>query len=265
MTIQEVGSGDTRQKPIKLGGALITLVEPHRGHEVENNRWYERDHFYAGCMIGAWTIGGTRYVATRAHKDVRFPADSPVASPVDQGSYVAIYWVLAGKFGEWIQWGTDQVNWLHANDRMFNERDHIHTALYEYAGEANAPGSHMPVELALDRHYEGLVVFIGEMADGVDATKVTAWLQDMPSTADVALVGTPLPLRSDRPADVPDTQADNRVLILGFVEHDPLATWDARFTGIGSDFAAAGLGEIVFASPFLATIPGTDTYTDQLW
>ena len=34
------------------------MVEPHRGHEVAYNRWYERDHFYAGCMIGAWTIAG---------------------------------------------------------------------------------------------------------------------------------------------------------------------------------------------------------------
>ena len=72
MTIQEVGSGDTRVKPIKLGGALITLVEPHRGHEVEYNRWYERDHFYAGCMIGAWTISGSRYVATAEHKALRW-------------------------------------------------------------------------------------------------------------------------------------------------------------------------------------------------
>ena len=85
MTIQEVGSGDTRVKPIKLGGALITLVEPHKGHEVEYNRWYERDHFYSGCMIGAWTISGSRYVATAEHKALRFPADSPVvdAFPVN--------------------------------------------------------------------------------------------------------------------------------------------------------------------------------------
>ena len=63
-TIQPVGSGDTSEKPIKLGGALFTMVEPHPGHEVAYNRWYERDHFYAGCMIGAWTVSGARYVAT---------------------------------------------------------------------------------------------------------------------------------------------------------------------------------------------------------
>ena len=37
---------------IALGSALFTLVEPHTGHEVAYNRWYERDHFYAGCMNG---------------------------------------------------------------------------------------------------------------------------------------------------------------------------------------------------------------------
>jgi len=37
---------------VRLGTMLFTLVEPHRGHEVAYNRWYERDHFYAGCMVG---------------------------------------------------------------------------------------------------------------------------------------------------------------------------------------------------------------------
>ena len=41
-------------EPIKLGSMLFTLVEPRRGHEVAYNRWYERDHFYAGCMIGPY-------------------------------------------------------------------------------------------------------------------------------------------------------------------------------------------------------------------
>jgi hypothetical protein len=123
----------------------------------------------------------------------------------------------------------------------------------------------MPAELALDRAYAGMVTIIGEMADGVDAAQVTAWLDGLPCPGDVALVGTPLPLRDDRPGDVPDTQADNRVLILCWVTDDPVATWDERFAGLGDSFASAGLGTVVFASPFLSTVPGTDTYTDQLW
>ena len=95
----------------------------------------------------------------------------------------------------------------------------------------------MPVELALDRAYGGIFVLIGEMADGVDSAKVTEWLDKAPCPADVALVGTPLPLRDDRPGDVPDTQADNRVLVIGWVEGDPIAVFDDKVAGLGEAFA----------------------------
>ncbi len=264
MAIQEVGSGDTRVKPIKLGGALVTIVEPHRGHEVDYNRWYERDHFYAGCMIGAWTISGTRYVATRAHKDVRFPAESPVASPVDQGSYVAIYWVLAGKFGEWIKWGTDQVNWLHDNDRMFEDRDHVHTAMYKLRGEAHAVADGVPVELALDRGYPGLVVMMAEPPEGADAAWLTDWVSVRPTgPADQVTALTSVPLLANAPKDVPLTPETERVTLLWWSERDPLEDW-AAYEAFAADLATAG-GQVVFAAPFVKTVPGTDEYTDQLW
>jgi hypothetical protein len=249
-------------RPIRVGSLLFTMVEPHRGHEVAYNRWYERDHFYAGCMVGKWQFAGARYVATRECKAKRYPADSPITPDASTGSYLAVYWVLDEHHDEWNEWGVEQVNWLHEHDRMFAERDHIHTALYEYAGELNADGSTMPVELALDRHYPGIVAMIGE-ADDIDG--VTSWLSERGCPSDVMLVGTPLPLRGDRPADVPDQPEGSRFLHLHFVDEDPVAVWDERFASIGADLEASGLGTIVFASPFLATVPGTDRYTDQLW
>ena len=54
--------------PIKLGTVLFTMVEPEQGHEVEYNRWYEHDHFYSGCMVGAWQFAGDRFVATKRMK-----------------------------------------------------------------------------------------------------------------------------------------------------------------------------------------------------
>ena len=45
-------------EPIRLGTMLWVLTDPHRGHEFAYNRWYERDHYYAGCMIGAYTLAG---------------------------------------------------------------------------------------------------------------------------------------------------------------------------------------------------------------
>src|SRR5687767_13863065 len=203
---------DDRQ--IRVGSLLFTMVEPHKGHEVAYNRWYERDHFYAGCMIGAWQFAGARYVATKDCKARRYPKESPITPDPSIGSYLGVYWVLDEHHDDWNKWGVEQANWLHANDRMFNERDHIHTALYEYAGEANAPGSHMPVELALDRAYAGMIVVIGEMVDGVDATKVRQWMQELPRPGDVALTRTPLPLRGARTGHDPDAQAHRRVLVM---------------------------------------------------
>ena len=41
-----------KKYPIELGTLLFTMVEPTKGHEVEYNRWYERDHFYGGVLVG---------------------------------------------------------------------------------------------------------------------------------------------------------------------------------------------------------------------
>ena len=84
------------ETPVRVGSMLFTMVDPHPGHEVAYNRWYERDHFYMGCMVGPWWFAGTRWVSPRTLKDLRFPADSPFANPVDAGSFLSIYWVHEG-------------------------------------------------------------------------------------------------------------------------------------------------------------------------
>ena len=105
---------------IEIGSMLLTLVDPKKGSEVAYNRWYERDHFYAGCMVGPWLFAGSRWVATRALKDLRISdGRGEVADPVDAGSYVAIYWVHAGKDAEHWEWAGEQVHWLYSNGRGF--------------------------------------------------------------------------------------------------------------------------------------------------
>jgi len=122
-------------EPIKLGAMLWTLVEPHRGHEVAYNRWYERDHFYSGCMVGAYNFAGRRFVATANLKTMRDPDPSVITGEPARGSYVAVYWVLDGYFDVWNKWALRQVNALHAAGRMFQERDHVHTLLYDFQWE----------------------------------------------------------------------------------------------------------------------------------
>src|SRR5206468_744994 len=122
-------SCEMNHAPIELGSILFTLVEPHRGHEVAYNRWYERDHFYAGCLIGKGWFAGGRWVATKPLKDLRFPADTGFLPDISAGSYLSTYWVQKGEDAAAIAWGSEQVKWLHENDRMYDARDHIHTLM----------------------------------------------------------------------------------------------------------------------------------------
>ena len=96
--------------PVEVGHMLFTMVDPERGHEVAYNRWYERDHFYAGCMVGPYLFAGSRWVSTRELKDLRWSDGSgEVANPIDAGSYVAIYWVEQGHHDDQFTWARTQV------------------------------------------------------------------------------------------------------------------------------------------------------------
>jgi hypothetical protein len=234
---------------IKLGSWLLTIIEPHKGHEVAYNRWYERDHFYSGCMIGPWTLAGSRFVATRDCKDRRPDPEGP-------GSYIALYWIQDGKYKEWVDWGGKQVMWLHENGRMFAEREHIHTIMYKFKDCVSRDADGVPPELALDRRYPGIIVVIGEAPEGVDPTTLAV---EAPPIA-MCIVGTARPLLKG-PDDVPRAEgSDQKFVHIYFVEDDPRKVWDDHLAK-----PIAAMDNVTFASPFLATIPGTDTYTDQLW
>lgn len=257
---------------IKLGSILFTMVEPWEGHEVEYNRWYERDHFYAGCMISAYNFAGRRFVATKPYKQMRYPKDSPITPDPMVGSYLALYWILAGHHDEWNRWAVDQVNWLHANGRMFPERDHIHTLVYDYEWSVQRDPDGVSIELALDHNFAGLAVVVGEVAEGTERDEVAGWYREehLPG----ALAGTPvtlcasfapLPLLADAPGDVPRTEgADRRFVHLYFLDADPAECWGSSFADHGALLDKTGLGRVIWASPFIPTVVGTDLYTDQL-
>jgi len=248
------------ERPIRLGSLLFTMVEPRPGFEVAYNRWYERDHFYSGCMIGEYTLAGNRFVATRDCKALRFGSGE---RDLSKGSYLALYWILEGHHRDWDAWGVKQVNQLHAEGRMFKERDHIHTGLYQYAADYNAPGSAMPIELALDRNYGGIAAFIVELAPGKTRDDANAYLSGVECPGDVALLASPMPLDPSRPADVPASEG-NHVVIVAFSVEDPRSVWEQRYVPFGKAIEDAGIGAVSFASPFLSVVFGTDIYTDQL-
>lgn len=265
---QSAGTGDDADLggEVVLGSALFTLVEPHRGHEVAYNRWYERDHFYAGCMIGPWYFAGRRWVCTRDLKDLRLGGEQAGAEPLfgdDRlGSYLALYWTLEGRFRENTDWSTRQVHWLHRNGRMFPQRDHIHTLLYMYKGDHRRAPDGVPPELALDHPFRGLAAVVVERPDEADPPRPT-----LPGGGPVASVlsfrGVPLP--PDAPVTQPGTEGlEHRELQLWFADAEPAGWWpDVR--SYAEELRSSGGGTVRWASPFIPTIPGTDIHTDQLW
>jgi len=255
---------------VELGSALFTLVEPHRGHEVAYHRWYERDHFYAGCMIGPWFFAGRRWVATRDLKDLRIGSDAangdagPLFGDDRAGSYLALYWVLAGRHRENTDWASRQVHWLHRNERMFPHRDHIHTLLYRFKGADRRDPDGVPAELALDHPFRGLAAVVVERPD--DNAPPAAHAALAPDSA-IALVlsfkGIPMP--PGAPVTQPGLEnVPRRELQLWFADSEPHNWWPA-VQAYAEERRAAGDGTVRWASPFVPTIPGTDTYTDQLW
>ncbi len=272
-------TGGTTDRPIRLGTLLYTLVEPHRGHEVAYNRWYERDHFYAGCQIGAYNFAGARFVATADLKSRRVPppgAGSAAPGPVADsavGSYLGLYYVLDGHHDEWNRWAVDQVNLLHSAGRMFEQRDHVHTGLYRFEWEHRREPDGVPAELTLDHRFPGLASVFVDATEGHGAAEISRLYREevlpelLPGTPVATALGfSPLPLLSDAPGDVPrDDESPDRILVLFFMDEDPTSAWSTLIATQDAALERSGVGRISFASPFVATVPGTDTYADRLW
>ena len=259
---------------------LWTLVDPNRGHEVAYNRWYERDHFYGGVMTGPGTLAGARWVATRPYKDLRFPAGVDpalaVAEPLDAGSYLATYFIAADQIAEHFAWANAEVFKLYEAGRGFDERTHAHTALYTHQRSHARDVDGVPVELALDHRFGGLVSIHVDRAEDVKHRQLDDWLASdgrgllLGADSPVAIVSTWRPIipRGDEGASPmklgsgPGTTA--RSLLVAFCDADAAGNWDA-FRRFGAALDATGLATVRLSAPFIPTIVGTDTYTDQLW
>jgi hypothetical protein len=270
----EVGGVD--DYPVKVGSMLMTLVDPSRGYEQAYNRWYERDHFYGGCMIGPWLFAGSRWVATRDLKDRRWPMEAgTVAAPYDAGSFIAIYWVEKGHHDDHFEaWAVPQVRDLYANGRGFAERRHVHTSLFDHIGSRYRDDDPVPIDLALDRGYRGLVVLWWDAPEATEASDLHRAAGEHTRTL---LAGSAIEIASswtpsapdEGPRDVPmdlgsPAGGPNRLVQLLFVDGDVREVLDP-VRAYTDAVEAEGLGRLQLAAPFFSTVVGTDTYVDQLW
>jgi hypothetical protein len=261
--------------PLRVGSMLLTLVDPNTGYEKAYNRWYERDHYYAGCMIGPWLFAGSRWVATRALKDLRWPHSDVVAKPWDAGSYVAIYWVEQGHhndhFGDWAR---PQVNRLYAQGRGFAERRHIHTILFDHVADVYRDPDPVPIDLALDARYDGLVI---AWMDARSGTAVDLHATVAEELLPKALAGSPIESVSTWTPSAGENEEKSVPMDLGSKAGGPERAVQLFFVrgdvrdALGPIRAytdaveQAGLADVRLVAPFFATVIGTDTYIDQLW
>ncbi|MCB0996748.1 MAG: hypothetical protein KDB21_16755 [Acidimicrobiales bacterium] len=254
---------------IRLGNAMITLVEPHRDGLVEYNRWYEHDHAYAAMMSAPGCFAYRRFVATRPLKDLRIPAESPMAQPLDTGSFVAFYWIEEGLFDKTFEYSFGVTPGLAERGRMNPDRDHVSTATYEYLGSAAREPEPVPVEMALDHPYPGVVCAWLRPADGVTVAELGEWCRatlDPPLLADGSPVGLVADFaQCDFPGGIPPlTGKLDELVRCWFLDTDPRDCWD-RFAGLAEAVADGGKGSLALAAPFIATVPGTTRYLDELW
>ena len=196
-------------------------------------------------------FAGRRWVAPRRHKQARFPADPDIGFARLDGSYAAIYFILEGHHQDWLDWAGPQAEQLHADGRGFEHRAHYNTGTYRHEWRAHRDPDPVPLELALDHPYQGLVAMWIEAEPGVRQPELDTWfgrqfLDWLPGSP-VACVSSwsVLPLASE-PGFMSRAAEPNTVrrLQLHFVDTDPLDCWD-RYREFGGRVEASGLAHVV--------------------
>lgn len=255
------------------GHALITMVEPHPGHEYAYNRWYEDDHYYAGAMAMPWMYAGRRWVATRDLQLLRYPEKSAVAQPVTAGCYLSTYWITDGRHGDHMKWTVAINKRLNRDARVYHDRTHVFTAFQDHATTVYRDGAAGPRDFhALDHPYAGLVVEVIDADSAQQRAELLHWLRarHLPrrlagSPAAMVTVFRPTPLPGDRMTYVKQVEGvDTRLTLLWFLETAPGDCWDPYFTGLEEAVAESGLGRVELVAPFIPTVPGTDRHVDRL-
>ncbi|MEU6366258.1 hypothetical protein ABZ876_10970 [Streptomyces sp. NPDC046931] len=255
------------------GHALITMVEPHPGHEYAYNRWYEDDHYYAGAMAMPWMFAGRRWVAARDLQLLRYPEKSAVAQPVTAGCYLSTYWITKGRYDDHMRWTVAINKRLNRDARVYRDRTHVFTAFQDHVATVYRDGAAGPRDMhALDHPYAGLVLEVVDAEGPQQRAELLEWLRarHLPgrlagSPSAMVTLFRPTPLPGDRMTYVKQVEGvDTRLTLLWFLETDPRHCWESHFTGLDGEVAEAGLGRVELVAPFVPTVPGTDRYVSDL-
>jgi hypothetical protein len=248
---------------------LFTLVEPNRGREVDYNRWYEGDHFFA-TVVGPGVLSARRFACPRRLKDLRVIGDRPIVPNADVGSYLAVY--MLEDLNAFSQWGAVNTERLRSEGRIFSEREHIHTLMYSFEWWHNREPDGVTPELALDHPFDLVVVEVVEAGPASSKSNFCDWLANRHGPAVLAETGaelilsfSPVPLLEGAAADVPRASVGDTYLNLHFHRKAEPEQVMADLRKTTEQLEGNHFGRVQFVSPFVPTVPGTDRYVDELW
>jgi hypothetical protein len=153
-------------------------------------------------------------------------------------------------------------------------RENISTAFYRYDGGVFRDADGVPPELALEHPYKGIAVTMIDRAPHVAETDFARWLKEtwLPHFMEKSPIAQTLILRpqampDDAPANVPrpsPVEYDQRYLLLSFMDEDPALSWATRYASFDRAVSDSGFARVIYAAPFIPTVPGTDKYVDEL-
>jgi hypothetical protein len=258
---------------VRLGGALITMIEPNPGHERAYNRWYEDDHFYAGARSGPWCFAGRRWVAPWDLRRLRIPRQSSAVQPIERGCYVSTYWLTAGHVEDHIRWAHGALEYdQRPHGRTFAEREDGYTAWHDLAFTIVPGDGPLRPEHALDHPYGGLVLELVDPSPQHDRAAVHTWLrhEHLARRAEHSAVGQvaafvprPFPV-TPSPGMTQPEGLDYRTSVLTFLTCDPREGWEELFAGGKEAHDDGGVAVLRFAAGFIPTVHGTHRHVDEL-
>lgn len=273
---------------IDLGHLMIAIAEPHPEGLERYHRWFEREHMYQAVLVGPGAFAAERFVATRALKALRFPAEGGVFRRADLGSFVALYYLARDQDDAHFAWSYAQSERLTEEGRTNRDRELVLTWLCDYRARVARDADSVPEEIALDHRYAGLAMV------WIEATGVRALQQGVSETSAVDaladwLVRESLPaLLADspidqvllfEPRDFPEPPGDVAItpgsiepnpwtgrglLLLGFFDEAVDVRWADRMIPFSEHVGASGLGEVRLAAPFFPADRGTRKYLDEV-
>ncbi|MCJ1302881.1 hypothetical protein MMC08_005686 [Hypocenomyce scalaris] len=266
---------------VAVGHALITLVEPHVGHERAYNRWYENDHIFTGALFQPWVFSGRRWVATYDLQRLRYPkTGSPIAEPITKGCYLGTYWITPGRLDDVRAWAYSSYERLVAESRVNDDRDHVYTSFQTKAFTVYRDPSVPNEVFTLMDPPAGLVLEILDSNSAESRGDFERWLstKHLPSrlTGDSPFSSVMVfrtlgpdpnikPEVQQRVAKVSMVSSDLcRLTVLWFLTKSPHEVWDSFFLPEAGLVESGGFGTVSMLAPFIPSKMGTDTYVDQL-